>query len=73
MLLKKVDELGWKYDAYAEYKDKIREAINQLEVIGTDTILNVLQWDNRIKRLSKKILMILRNKCQSVRNRERGY
>lgn len=52
-LLKKVDELGWKYDSYAEYKDKIREAINQLEVIGTDTILNVLQWDNRIKEAVK--------------------
>ena len=24
MLLKKVDELGWKYDAYAEYKDNER-------------------------------------------------
>ena len=53
-MLKKVDELGWKYDSYAEYKDKIREAINQLEVIGTDTILNVLQWDNRIKEAVKE-------------------
>lgn len=53
-LLKKVDELGWRYDSYAEYQDKIREAINQLEVIGTDTILNVLQWDNRIKEAVKE-------------------
>ena len=48
-LLNNVDALGWKFDGYRSYTQKIKEVVSQIEDVELNTLTDSLQWEQMLK------------------------
>lgn len=67
-LLIKLDNLGWKFNAYNQYKNKIREIVLQIEDIDDKNIIDVLKWDDILKEGIKSDVNILNSQLVKLQD-----
>lgn len=68
-LLEKTKKLGYEYNKYSSYQEKLRSGIIELEDVSLDNIEDVILWDEKLKESIKIELDKFENQLIKKRNK----